>query len=236
MMKRIRKNMHKSRQAFTLVELIVVLVILAIIAAVTVPALTGYIKRTKRDKYVENAHYALVAAQSVMTELYGQGGITALDIDSKSGKGLTSDKNNINWFNGANKEWGDKVKALLDTDPYILVVGVGYTSLANPDTTTTKPYTVYYLAYVENKNAPAVFYVNGEWRYKYPTADPAVMNKTPFTDLDGTNRNLNTIIDGGIQLQMYVICNKDNLNDGNLWINENNRNSLISHSEGHNGF
>ena len=53
MLKRIRKTKHKCRQAFTLVELIVVLVVLAILAAILVPALTGYIKRTKKEKYYE---------------------------------------------------------------------------------------------------------------------------------------------------------------------------------------
>ena len=51
MFKRIAKTKHKSRQAFTLVELIVVLVILAVLAAMLVPALTGYIKKTKKEKY-----------------------------------------------------------------------------------------------------------------------------------------------------------------------------------------
>ena len=35
--------------------------------------LTGYIKRAKKDRYYEDAHYALVASQSVMTEAYSLG-------------------------------------------------------------------------------------------------------------------------------------------------------------------
>lgn len=238
MFKRVLKVRHNRRQAFTIVEIIVVLVILAIIAGVTIPALTGYIKRAKKEKYYDNAHYALVAAQSVMTELYSQGGITAQDL---SKDGLTTDKNNINWASGStNQAWGDKVLALMDRDrsnePSILVVGVGYTSFVKPDLSSTKPYTVYYVAYLENDNAPAVFYVNGVWRYKYPTSDPALIKKTPFKDEAGTNKNLNTIIDGDIKLQFYVISNKHKLDDGKLWINESEINSLISHSEGHNGY
>lgn len=50
MIKRVTKTKHKSRRAFTLVELIVVLVILAVVAAMLVPSLIGYIDRTKKDK------------------------------------------------------------------------------------------------------------------------------------------------------------------------------------------
>ena len=73
MFKRIRKTNHKCRQAFTLVELIVVLIILAVIAAMLVPALTGYIKRAKKDKALTGADTARVACQAIMTELYGLG-------------------------------------------------------------------------------------------------------------------------------------------------------------------
>ena len=151
MIKRFKKSGHKCRQAFTLVEMIVVFVILAIIAAVLVPALTEYIRRAKRERYYGNAHTALVASQSVMTELYAKGGITAQDLSSA---GRTSDGNNINWFSGSNKEWGDEVLELMGRDrstaPSIMVVGVGYTPVSNPDKETKTPYTVYYLAYLEN--------------------------------------------------------------------------------------
>ena len=53
MLKQVRKTHNRSKHSFTLVELIVVLVILAVLAAMLVPALTGYIKRTKKEKYIE---------------------------------------------------------------------------------------------------------------------------------------------------------------------------------------
>ena len=169
MFKRVLKVRHNRRQAFTIVEIIVVLVILAIIAGVTIPALTGYIKRAKREKHYDSAHYALVAAQSVMNELYAQGGVKdAQDLSKTKNNsgGMTSDGNNINWFGGTNKAWGDKVLSLMGRDrsnaPYILVIGVGYTDLTNPDPDSMDPYTVYYVAYLENENSPSVFYVNGE--------------------------------------------------------------------------
>lgn len=246
-MKRVIITNHKSRQAFTLVELIVVLVILAIIVAAIVPALAGYIKRAKREKYYDSAHYALTAAQGVMDELYGMGGISALDT-SKTGNndgGMTSDGNNINWFSGPNKKWGDKVLALMNRDrtnaPYILIIGVGYTPIDKPEASDINSCKVYYVAYLEDKNSPAVFYVNGEWRYKYPTDAPAVINKVSVSNGDGTNKITNSIIAGtgngdqAIPLQMYVISNRDNLPDGTLWISGDKR-SLRSHSEGHNGY
>ena len=68
MLKRIRKRNHKCRQAFTLVELIVVLVILAILSAMLVPALTGYIKRSKKTKYIQMIDAYRTAGQAIMSE------------------------------------------------------------------------------------------------------------------------------------------------------------------------
>ena len=55
MLKRVKKR-HKGRQAFTLVELLVVLVILAVLAAAIVPVLTGYIKREPRETRMTKQH------------------------------------------------------------------------------------------------------------------------------------------------------------------------------------
>ena len=57
----------KNKKGFTLVELIVVLVILAILAALLVPALTGYIDKANKEKYVAATRQVVVAAQ---TEIY----------------------------------------------------------------------------------------------------------------------------------------------------------------------
>ena len=123
MLRRKDKVSVNSKRAFTLVEIIVVILVLAVLAALIVPALTGYIKRARRERYYDDAHYALVAAQSVMQELYASDD-TALSNTSKDG-------NNVIWFTGADVVWGDKVLELMDrgrgaanNEPYIFIFGV----------------------------------------------------------------------------------------------------------------
>ena len=235
MMKRVTKTKHKSRRAFTLVELIVVLVILAVVAAMLVPALTGYIKRAKRDKYVDNAHYALVACQSVMTELYGNNaGYTQTYLDADNVK----IKNNANWYDGTNKEWGTKVLKLMDrqrgvNEPYVLVFGVGrsedYCKMSS-----VQQYTVYYLAYIETEDAPAIFYVNGEWMYKYPR-NTSNKGKVIANYKFGSETIRNTIVKDGanIPLQFYIISNETNISptQATFWTGDKTK-SLLAHSEG----
>jgi prepilin-type N-terminal cleavage/methylation domain-containing protein len=242
MTKRVVKVRHKSRRAFTLVELIVVLVILAVVAAMLVPALIGYIDRTRKEKYYNNAHYALVASQAVMTELYGLG--------SDYVDHTTSDNHNINWSDKdssgvkpnddpTSKAWGDKVLALMDrgrgdegNEPYIFVFGVGHRS-EKAGLTLNEQYTVYYIAYVENEDAPAVFYVNGEWMYKYPR------NLNNNGKVIKTWKDFrNTIVKDGacIPLQFYVVSNRTKLKDTEFWTkrsgNTPDPRSLLGHSDG----
>ena len=66
----------KDKKGFTLVELIVVLVILAILAALLIPALTGYIDKANKDKITAECRQVVVAAQTCVSEAYGQGKIT----------------------------------------------------------------------------------------------------------------------------------------------------------------
>lgn len=251
MMKRVTKTKHKSRRAFTLVELIVVLVILAVVAAMLVPALIGYIQRAKKERYYEDAHYALVACQSVITEAYGLG-LNPDDFET------TVDKDNIYWYKddhkvsgvqhtGKDAGWGDKVLALMDrergtNEPYILIFGVGN---YKPDAkkyagiTSNQECTVYYIAYVANEKAPAVFYVNGEWMYKYPKENDG---KSVIAEWTKGTKFKNTIVldkDGKklkdsekIPLTFYVVSNQSgiDISDVQFW-RDNNKKSLKSHAE-----
>jgi prepilin-type N-terminal cleavage/methylation domain-containing protein len=235
MINRVLKVRHNRRQAFTLVEIIVVLVILAIIAAVTIPALTGYIKRSRREKYCEEAHYALVACQSVITEYYGTGHVAGNGTVNQAGQtGGGGSGGDIRWDTGAGAKntaedvaWGDKVLTLFDRDrsnePYLLIFGTGR---ANSGLDESACYSIYYIGYVADENAPAVFYINGEWRYKYPTDSPAAIKKI---------KNVNYIVsdDGNIPIQYYVVSNKTKIPD-NFWTGNNSK-TLWGHSEGHFG-
>lgn len=234
MFNRIRKTEHKSRQAFTLVELIVVLVILAVIAAVTIPALTGYIKRAKKEKYIQNADVARVAAQAVMTELYGLGGDYKPTDSSDGYNFIWTEKNGT----AVDKAWGDKVLALMDrargesgNEPYIFVFGVGHSN-SDCGLTLSQQYTVYYIAYIEDADSPAVFYVNGEWMFKYPRKDGGKVIRTEKFNGNGYR---NTIVKDGkpyTPLQFFIVSNNSGLADDKFWTSSDKR-SLLSHSDGY---
>ena len=232
MYRRIRKTEHKSRHAFTLVELIVVLVILAVIAAVTIPALTGYIQKAKKEKYVQNTDVARVAAQAVMTELYGLG-------DGNGMSNQTDDGNNVLWYKGADQKWGDEILSLMDrgrgeanNEPYILIVGVG-SHKPEAGMTLSQKYTVYYVALVEDKDSPAVFYINGNFFYGYPRKDNGTVMTT--RSIGGVNFR-NTIVYNGakIPVQFFVISNRTGMdpNSSAFWTGTDSR-SLYSHSDGY---
>ena len=219
---------NRSKKAFTLVEMIVVLLVIAVIAAALIPALTGYIKRARRERYCENAHYALLAAQSIMQEQYFR---------PTAGVSVSTDGYNVDWRNGAGKELGNEVLELMDCgrgknagEPYILVFGTG-----NPESQSlseSDKYTIYYIAYVADENSPAVFYVNGEWMYTYPRGDS---RDYPITT--GTEGYRNTIVNGDheIPLQFYIVSNRTGRSDTQFWRGTA-RNTLEGHCAGNNGF
>jgi len=232
MVKRVRKFRNTSRQAFTLTELIVVLVVLALLAAVLVPSLAGYIKKARRENQVETTYTAREAAQAVMTELYGLGDGNAMSTQ-------TVDGNNVLWYTGADKKWGDEVLTLMDrgrgaanNEPYIFIIGVGSHD-PKAGMTLEQKYTVYYVALVEESNSPAVYYINGNFFYGYPRQDGgSVMDTRKFSNKDFRN----TIVYNGadIPVQFFIISNRTGINpsDKNFWTGTDSR-SLYSHSDGY---
>ena len=222
-------NTRRGKKGFTLVEVLVVLVILAIIAAMLVPSLTGYIRRARRDKCIYEAQFAITAAQATMMELYGIGpGVMSNEANGALGGGSGGD---VRWDTGLrnnsaeNVEWGDRVLELMDRgrgadndEPYLLIFGVGK---ANCGLTSAQETTVYYIAYVEDSDSPAVFYINGEWIYQYPTDCGAIVkrNGTNYMHTDS----------GDIPLQLYVVSQRTGISD-NFWTSGDSR-SLKSHAE-----
>ncbi len=70
-------NNKRGRGGFTLVELIVVLVILAILAALLIPALTGYIDKSKKSQVIAETRMLHQAIQSELSDTYGSTGFSS---------------------------------------------------------------------------------------------------------------------------------------------------------------
>lgn len=231
MLKQVRKTHNRSKHSFTLVELIVVLVVLAILVAMLVPALTGYIKRSRKAKYMQMVDAYRTAAQSVMAEFYG---VTPGHHWPKSV--------NVSWYD-INKDvddesitmdgkpWGTKVLNLVGADrgknnhePYILVIGIGDPREAS--LSTSEKYSVFYVGYVADEKAPAVFWIDGEFSYTYPTESPQKIRKT------GSGNDIrNWIIRDGqdYPIQYFVVSNRTGKNVDQFWLDMSK--GLKGHSE-----
>ena len=81
------KKLKENKKGFTLVELIVVLVILAILATLLIPALTGYIDKAKEKSIIAETRSAVMAAQTLVDEKYGDAAVEAdsVKIGTKDG-------------------------------------------------------------------------------------------------------------------------------------------------------
>lgn len=224
MLRKVRKNQNKSKHSFTLVELIVVLVILAVISAMLVPALTGYIKMSRKQKFIQMIDAYRTAGQSVMSEFYGE----------TNGHNWPK-KVNVSWYSKIDdvdgEPWGRKVLQLVGADrgkannePYILVIGIG--DPRDDSLSLVEKYSVNYVAYVATEKDPAVFWIDGEISYTYPTESPAKIRKT------GKNEDIrNWIIRPGkpdFPIQYFVVSNRTKENIDGFWLANS---GLRGHSE-----
>lgn len=115
----------KDKKGFTLVELIVVLVILAILAALLIPALTGYIDKANKEKVVSEARMVLMAAQTEISEDYGNGKITVA-ADGSCTTSNTNINDEVAKLAEAKDSWNYKVKFAKDSNNAISVVAMSF--------------------------------------------------------------------------------------------------------------
>ena len=228
MFRRIKKSHCKTQQAFTLVELIVVITILAVIAAAIVPALIGYIDRSREAKSYAMAESYRVAMQAVASEYYAVNGTSVNGTtDGTKTPNLRWDSNPKVNNTEEDRNWGNKILELVGTDrdsePYIMVFGV-----ACENDQDINPNQVVYVGYLADNKSTSLFYVNGKWSTEYPrdSGDVVKENNTNYLVLPNNEK---------VKLQFFVVSNKTNTKN-DIWITDVGvENTLQGHSKGHYG-
>ena len=173
-------------------ELVVVLVILAVLAAMLVPALLGYIDRAKDGDDQIIARTMLEATQAQLAEVYAANKGMAAD-DAYGNKSILPECPGLNTNGDVQAYTSDFAQKIRDLagyyDPYLFMVGLGYTKQYTAPEDKKKLYTVYYAAFMKDKESDPLFYDGEKWRKDYPTFDHK--NETAT----------------GVKFQYYVICN-----------------------------
>jgi prepilin-type N-terminal cleavage/methylation domain-containing protein len=147
-----KEHKKKRNNGFTLVELIVVIVILAILAAILVPALLGYIDRSKKSKVYLDAKNCLTATQAMLSQYYAQNRSLG---DFPDGGG-TYVMDNSDPFAKAVLEIADPPEGY-----DFISFGCEAESVDKDGELVRTGYTIKFFLYSENKQE--VYYYNGEW-------------------------------------------------------------------------
>lgn len=171
----------KNKKGFTLVELIVVLAILAVLAGLLVPALTEYIDKAKKSKYMLDAKQCMTAFQTEISELYAQGkDIRNYDVKKDDGK-----NGDISLLKTSQ---ASDVLKLIDRTPYMLIMGTGeYNEYAGEGKDINKSYTVYFVAYWPTREENPIFFDGTSWTNKYPWVEHKLGNGNNSFPVNGEN-------------------------------------------------
>ena len=201
-------NRSASKEGFTLVELIVVLVILAILAAILIPALLGYIDKSKEKQDMLNARNCLTAAQAEFTLNYANREDTdVMAVKAEKSKIKATGKQSRDVYMQGS-EVSKRILNTADDNPYVFIVGCGsYNKYAKTGTDIKKAYTAIFAIYQRDKDSKPIFYDGTKWDVEYPWDAKGD---------SGGNDNIFDINGEKVELSMYII--KDGYNSENkMW-------------------
>lgn len=215
-MMRFAECTEKKNKGFTLVELIVVLTILAMLAAMLVPALLGYIDRTRTNADIIHARNCMQAMQTELMDLYAfdRSGNRASDSEGDKSSvfpgyaGVNANKNadiDLRKSSGKKTDYAKKILKTADEDPYLLIIGVGAWGIYEATDESRKAYTCYICMYMKDKDSRPIFFDGERWTTDYPGSQKKGDKNVVYENVDG-----NIIKAGrkyaGTHIQYYVVA------------------------------